>query len=177
MRKLTPKEEMFCQKYTFFLNGAVAARAAGYAASSSRVMAVKLLAREDIQERIKYLQDNIAEAMQLSKQMIIEEHRKIAFSSIAHLHKNWITLKDFEELTDDQKACIKSISTKVVKQNMGTEAEPNIVDVEYVKVELHDKQKSLELLSRMLGYDEPIKQEVKHTGMNVTFVNHAGDKD
>lgn len=176
-RKLTIKEELFCQKYTFFMNGSVAAREAGYAESSARVMASRLLARKDIKERIKYLQDNIAEAMCLSKQMIIEEHRKIAFSSIANLHKNWITLKEFEELTDEQKACIKSISTKVLKQNIGTSDEPNIIDVEYVKVELHDKQKSLELLSKMLGYDEPVKQEINHTGLNISFVNHARDQD
>jgi len=45
--------------------------------------------------------------------MVMEEHKKLAFSSIANLHNTWITRKEFEELTEDQKACISEITTQV----------------------------------------------------------------
>lgn len=34
------------------------------------------------------------------------------------------------------------------------------IEEEYVKIKLYDKQKSLDSISRMLGYDAPIKQEL-----------------
>jgi phage terminase small subunit len=106
------------------------------------------------------MQENLAETAQISALSVLKEHQKIAYSSIAHMHQTWIERTDFERLTDDQKACIKSISTKVVKQNIGSREEPEIVDVEYVKIELYDKQKSLDAINNMLGYNAPTKQEI-----------------
>jgi len=105
-----------------------------------------------LQKRIKSLKDNLAETAGISSLRVIKEHEKIAFSSIAHLHNTWLERTEFERLTDDQKACIKNISTKIVKRNICTNDEPDIVDVEYVKIELYDKQKSLDSINAMLGY-------------------------
>lgn len=169
-RKLTPREEQFCQKYTFYLSGTKAAIEAGYSAKTADSKGSQLLCKPHIRERIQYLQDNIAEAMQLSKRMVLEEHKKLAFSNMTDLYDDWMTLKDFNAIPEEKKACIKSISTKVLKQETPT---GEFIDVEWVKVELHDKQKSLEMINKMLGYDEPIKQQVEHTGLNIQFVNHG----
>lgn len=150
---LTPKEEKFCQEYILHLNQAKAARNAGYAANSSHVTGCQLLMKANIKERINYLKKNLAEATGISIIKILKEHEKIAFSSIAHLHNNWIELKDFKKLTEDQKSCIKSISTKIIKNNKGRE-------IEFVKIELYDKQKSLDSIKTMLGFDAPVRTEI-----------------
>lgn len=79
----------------------------------------------------------------------------MAFSSIAHLHNTWIKRKDFETLTEDQKACIAEIDTKVKTEweydTDTKEREP--ISVEYVRIKLYDKQKALDAISKMLGYD------------------------
>lgn len=85
----------------------------------------------------------------------MEELGKIGFSTIAHFHNTWIERKDFEKITDDQKACIKSISTKIMKKNVGTSDNPETVDVEMVKIELYDKVRALEVINKMMGYERP----------------------
>lgn len=158
--KLTAKQEKFCYEYVLHLNATKAAINAGYSRKTASVIGAENLVKPNIQTRIQYMKDNLAETAQLSALKVIQEHQKIAFSSIAHLHQTWIERTDFEKLTDDQKACIKSISTKIVKANIGTKDDPEIVDVEYVKIELYDKQKSLDAINNMLGFNAPTKQEI-----------------
>ena len=158
--KLSPKEERFCYEYVLHLNATKAAVLAGYKENSARVTGCRLLTKANIQERIKYLKDNLAETAGISALRVIKEHEKIAFSSIAHLHNTWLERTEFEMLTEDQKACIKNISTKIVKKNIGASDEPDIVDVEYVKIELYDKQKSLDSINAMLGFDAPVRTEL-----------------
>lgn len=169
-KKLTGKEERFCSEYFKDFNGARAARDVGYSVHSAREIAVKLLAKPHIKTKIAEMKANIAEVAMISPMQIINEHRKIAYSTIASLLNTWIDRKDFDELTEDDKACIKSISTKVIKQNIGTSESPNIVDVEYVKLELYDKQKSLELLAKMTGADAPTKIQLSGTGEDGAIV-------
>jgi len=72
-----------------------------------------MLTKSNILARIKELQDNLAETAGITKLRILQEHQKIAFNSIASLHNTWIKRKDFESLTEDQKAIIAEIDTKV----------------------------------------------------------------
>ena len=173
--KLTDKQERFCYEYVLHLNATKAAINAGYSEKTAYSIGFENLTKPEIQERIRRMQDNLSETAELSALRVIKEHEKIAFTSIAHLHRTWITRTDFESLTDDQKSAIKSISTKVVKTNIGSSDEPEIVDVEYVKIELFDKQKSLDAINEMLGYKAPVKQEIQSSGININFVNHASD--
>lgn len=160
MAKLTDKQEKFCYEYVLHLNATKAAINAGYSEKTAYSIGGENLKKPEIQERIRYMQDNLAETAQLSALRVLKEHEKIAYSSIAHMHQTWVERKDFEELTDDQKACIKSISTKILKKNIGTKEDPEIVDVEYVRIELYDKQKALDAINQMLGYNAPTKSEV-----------------
>lgn len=157
---LTDREERFCYEYVLHLNASKAACIAGYSERSSRVTASRLLAKTNIQARIQKMRDNLAETAQISALKVIKEHEKMAFSSMGSLHQTWIEREEFDRLSEEQKSCIKSISTKVLKRNIGTKELPEIIDVEYVKIELYDKQKSLDSLSEMLGFKAPVKQEI-----------------
>lgn len=163
-RKLTDKEERFCYQYVLLLNGAKAAIAAGYAVKSARITASKLLTKANIQERVKRLKDNLADTAEISALRVLKEYEKMAFSSIAHLHDEWIELRQFEALTEDQKSIIKSISTKTLKKNIGTKDEPELIDVEYVKIELHDKPTALKGIREMCGFDAPKEVKAELTG-------------
>lgn len=175
---MSPKQVRFCQEYVIDLNATQAAIRAGFNEKTAYSQGCRLLKNVEVQDKIKQMQNNIAETAGITALKILKEHEKIAFSSIAHMHQTWIGRKDFEALTDDQKSSIKSISTKVIKQNIGTKDDPEIVDVEYVKIELYDKQKSLDAITRMLGFDAPIKQEISTAnGLNIQFVNYSRDKN
>lgn len=156
-RKLTPKEERFCYEYLASgLNATKAALAAGYSKKTAAFIGAENLRKPKIKTRIDEMKSNLAETAGITALMIAKEHAKIAFSSIAQLHDTWITRKDFELLTDEQKACIQEISTKVMRVR---DAEGTLSDVEYVKVKMYDKQRSLESLTNLLGYNAPSKHD------------------
>lgn len=164
-RKLTPKMLLFCKAYVCNgWNATKAAIEAGYSEKVAQPIASRLLLNVIIQDRIKYVREHIEENLGINKEKIIREHMKLAFNSIAHLHNTWIERKDFEELTDAQKECIAEIST----QTRRVVQSEQLVEVEFVKIKLYDKQKALDSISKIMGYDAPIKQE--HTGINLPGV-------
>lgn len=162
--ELTAKQEKFCYEYCLDFNATQAAIRAGYSETTARSIASQLLTKLNIQNKIKAMQDNLAETAGIGKLKVLNEHIKIAYSSIAHLHNTWIDLKEFEALTDEQKACIEEISTK--KQHKtewefeGENKVPVDYTVEYIKIKLYDKQKSLDAINKMLGYDAPVKMQL-----------------
>jgi len=170
-KELNERQKTFCNEYIYDWN-ATRAYSIAYpdekTNESIRANASRLLTNDNIQAYIKEIQSDIQKQAGISRLMVINEHKKLAFSSIAHLHNKWIELKDFESLTDEQKDCIAEIDTKVLKKNLGTRDEPEIVDVEYVKIKLYDKQKSLDSISKMLGFNEPDKVE---TRQSIEYVN------
>lgn len=147
---LTDKQFRFCQEYMIDLNASGAASRAGYSQKTAKDIGCENLAKPNIQKYISELKAKTSEKLEVTHDMLTREWFKIAFSSIAHLHKTWIDRKDFEDLTDDQKECIESIDTKIVKEKRGEE----IYDVEYVKIKLYDKSKALVELGKHSGYYE-----------------------
>jgi phage terminase small subunit len=162
--KLTDKQERFCYEYCIDMNATQAAIRAGYSQDTAYSIGTENLKKPEIKERIDYMKANLAETAGISALKVIQEHAKLAFSSVADLFTGWFERTEFDLLTPEQKACIKSINTKVLKKNIGTSDEPEIVDVEYVKIECYDKQKSLDAINAMLGFNAPIKQEIKGEG-------------
>lgn len=159
--ELTEKQKVFCREYIWDFNAARAARVAGYSEDSIYNIASENLTKPEIQAYIKELQGNTAELAGISRLMIAEEFKKMAFSSIAHLHETWIDRKEFEKLTPEQKACIAEIQTQIRKTSVVREGEPEMdIETEFFKIKLYDKQKSLDSLIKMFGYSEPEKVHV-----------------
>lgn len=163
-RELTGKQKRFCEEYILDFNATRSAKVAGYSEDTASEMGYENLRKPQIQAEIKRLQDNLGETLGISKSMILLEHQKLAFSSIAHLHDTWVTRKEFNELTADQKACIQEISTK---NTFEKDATGTPVAIEYVKIKLYDKQKSLDSISKMLGYNAPEKLDHSTLGEKI----------
>lgn len=157
------RHETFCQEYLKSGNASDAYRVAyphvlkWKKPDSVTSAASRLMSNVKVAARVRELQEEQQKRCEITKDRLLSELGKIAFSSIADMHNTWIERKDFERLTPDQKASIKSISTKMMKKNIGTADAPEVVDVEYVKIELHDKLKAIERICKMLGFDEPIE--------------------
>lgn len=162
---LTMKEKTFCREYIYDWN-ATRSYIAAYPSitnyNSAGVLAHRLLRKVKVQKYIEDIQADLEKTAGISRMKILNEHMKLAFSSIADMHNTWIKRKDFESLTNDQRACIAEIDTKVKTEyeyNSETkEKEP--IAVEYIRIKLYDKQKALDSISKMLGYDAPVKTEV-----------------
>lgn len=162
--KLTIKQENFCNYFLEFGNASEAYRRA-YNTDNMKEKTVwekasELLRNDKVSARVKELRKEFSDISKITKERIIRELSNMAFSSISNMHNTWIERKEFEELSSAQKSAIKSISTKVIKKNIGTQDNPEMVDVEFVKIELYDKLKAIECLNKMLGFNEPDKIEV-----------------
>jgi len=155
---LTIKQEKFCNKYLECGNASEAYR---YAYDCSKMSdnsvwcnASQLLADTKVAQRLEYLKSHLAEASGITALQIIREHQKIAFSDATRIRNGWMSLKEFESLTDDEKACIRSVETKQTKRT--TPIGDEVID-EQVKITCYDKQKALDSIVIMLGYNAPEK--------------------
>lgn len=168
---LTVKQEKFCEEYVKLGNAKEAYKKAFKPNHKSDdvtyVKASELLRVSKIKVRVQQIKERLQDKYDIPRQKLLEELDAIAFSSIANLHNTWIERKDFEKLTDRDKASIKSISTKVLKKNIGTSDDPEIVDVEYVKIELYDKLLAMKQISTMLGYDAPKEVNLRQTIVDI----------
>lgn len=155
-KKLTNKERIFCHEYIVDWNGARAAKQAGYSEKSIYEIAHQNLIKLHIKQYINYIKNNLEEESGISKLRNLKELAKIAYSSIAHLHNTWIERKEFDSLTDDQKAAIETIETKTVTMNY----DESTKEVEYVKISLYSKQAAIQEINKMMGYNAAIKTEI-----------------
>lgn len=156
-KSLTVKQENFCNYYIESGNASEAYRRA-YSCRKMKPETVnaksyQLLNNGQITDRVKELQEEQKNKSDITKERILQELSSIAFSTIADMHNTWIERKDFDKLSKQEKSAIKSISTKTLKKNIGTSDDPEIIDVEYVKIELYDKIKAIERICKMLGFD------------------------
>lgn len=161
---LNIKQQRFCEEYIIDFNGTQAAIRAGYSEKTSYSISSENLKKPEIQQYIATLISKVSKKTEITAERVAAEFAKIAFSSIAHLHNSWIDLKDFESLTEDQKASIESIKTRR-KEITGHDGSTGIYDVE-VFIKLYDKQKALENLGKYTGEfyekDNEQKSNINH---------------
>lgn len=170
--EIKQEHKIFAQEYIYDWNASRAYKVAYPSEKSDetiRAAASRLLTNVNVHAYIEEIQKDLEKQAKISRLMVIREHQKLAFSSIAHLHNTWIERKEFGQLTEDQKSCISEIDTKILKKNIGTNDEPEIVDVEHVKIKLYDKQKALDAISKMLGYNQADKVDVTTGGEKVNI--------
>lgn len=164
---------------------------AGYKATTRRVAsaeAVRLLKKPAIQAELARLQAEAREQTGITKQRIIDELATIGFSKITDFvdWRNEITELDVEDMLDDEMRdylssqhtpskknleAIKLLRSRVLLKDAET-IDPGAVaaiaeigetnKAGQIKLKLHDKIQALAHLSRIHGYDAPVKTE--HTG-------------
>lgn len=160
---LTEKQKIFCREYIYDWNATRAAKVAGYSEETARQIASENLSKPDIQAYITEIQKDLEKVAGISRLRIVNEHLNIINTSIAHLHNTWIERKEFDKLTDAQKSSIAELSYQTrTEKDFSTNPDGDLVQIDYVKIKLYDRQKSMDSLSKMLGYNEPDK--VEHQG-------------
>jgi phage terminase small subunit len=168
-RGLTNKQKAFCREYVIDWNATrsyLIAYPCTKSSNAAGVNASRLLRTTKIQTYCEEIQKDLEKLCGISKAKVLNEHLKLAYSSIAHLHNTWIELRQFELLTKEQKDCIAEIDTKTERKYFA-EYDPDKedfikvpYDVKYIKIKLYDKQKALDSISKMLGYDAATKTEL-----------------
>jgi phage terminase small subunit len=174
-KKLTPKESLFCIYYCERFNGAQSAIRAGYSEKTARFIAAENLTKPHIIAEISRLRENfeeLAQKMGVTKAGVLAEHIKIAYNSIAAFHNTWIERKTFEEIPEEAKAAICEIDTRIEPKAVITDkGVTKTVKIEYVRVKLYDKQKALDSITKIMGWNA--EEKIAHsfiepiTGMKI----------
>jgi phage terminase small subunit len=161
--ELTQKQKIFCEEYCRNgWNATKAALFAGYSEDTAYSIGNENLSKPEIKAYVDLIKNDYEKLLGINKAKVIAEHQKIAYSSMADFRSDWITRKEFNELTPEQKACIAEIDTKIrteYEYDPDTEKKEPI-GVEYVRIKLYDKQKALESIAKLMGYDAPVKLDV-----------------
>jgi len=153
---LTDKQKRFCEEYVIDWNATRAAKVAGYSENTAQVIGSENLSKPIIKQYIEEIQKDLGKLCGVSAARNVLELKKIAYSNISDFKDGWMTEKDFDELTEDQKAALSEIQYSSKTFPGGEE---NIV-----KFKLHDKQKAIEGLNKMLGFNSPEKSEIELVG-------------
>ncbi|MEM1135727.1 MAG: terminase small subunit [Bacteroidota bacterium] len=152
---LTDKQKKFCEYYILHWNGARAVIQAGFAKSGATVEAARLLKNEKVCKYLKELRTDIESKLEVSRFRNVQELSKIAYSSVGDVFEEGYTLKDFEKLSDNAKACIKDIQVEERKSKAG------VKEIK-VRIRMYDKISAIQEINKIMGYNEPDK--IVHSG-------------
>jgi phage terminase small subunit len=151
MRRLTPKQELFCFHYFLTQNATEAMKLAGYAPKCAGSNSFQVLKKPQVQARLKEFQEEakgIEERFFEGKIMSLEE-RKVRLTEIARAR-----LPDFMELGQDgswvnigpeteRAGAIQEIHSRTEYDDDSSKA------TVHTSVKLHDPMKAIDLLNKM----------------------------
>lgn len=135
------KQDLFVKEYLKDLNGTQAYIRAGYKVKNENVAAVyasKLLRKPKVQEKIQKAMAEREKRTEITQDRVLKEIANLAFTDrtgIVNLKNNSLIIKNFDELSEEQKACISGV--KETKYG--------------IEVTFYNKEKALEMLGRHLG--------------------------
>lgn len=161
MKPLTPRRKAFLREYVKDRKGADAARRSGIAISNASQYACRTLALPEAKAFLAAFDDwNDAELI-ISAQRVLEEFSRVAANDIGTYYKRndrgIEKLKNLDELTDAQRACVKSI------------------DVLEGKIEFWDKISALDRLGKHYKLFTEISEQ-RHTFTMMGDVKVGGVK-
>jgi hypothetical protein len=150
INELNDKQKDFCREYSISWNGTMAyQKVYGVGEDVARSSAARLLANVNIQKFLNYCRSHSEETVGLTRNMVLNEYKKLALSNIKTLRNSWLTLREFDELTEDQMACIQGIEHETRTEMKAGQP----VQIDKVKIKLHNKQAALDSICRMQGYN------------------------
>lgn len=156
-KKLTPKQQRFCDEYLIDMNGTQAAIRAGYSKKTARVIGqenlLKPAVREYIDERMKEKEEKLVanqdEVMQYLTAVMRREYSEHVVVTLA---------KERSTYVPDQNGTMRKQTIK--------EEVPQVVQI---PAKLSDSNKAAELLGRAYGiYSDRVQQEID-MDLNITI--------
>jgi len=160
---LSDKQRIFCEAYIFDWNGTRAYKKAypHVKDTTAAVEASKLLRKPNVAAYIEEIQKDIFKLIGVSALRNAQELKNIAYSNLRNYHKNWMTLEDWEKVSDEDKAAISEMNF--------TTTNLNGVEKTVVKFKLHPKQPALDSLNKMLGKDGVSKIDLTTNGESLNL--------
>lgn len=168
---LTDNQIRFCKEYIFDCNGTRAYMAAYKGVkkeSTAAAAASRLLRNVKIKDYIKDLQSNLSEMSGVTPLRNLLVLKRIAYTSLADLKDDWSELKDWNELTKDQKCCLSEIVT--------IETKKGDVVTTTTKIKVHNPKDYIAEMNKMIGAYPAEKVEVTGKNGGAIVVNNIDDE-
>lgn len=153
-RPLNPQEEIFVAEYLSCFDAVKAARKAGFAKSVANVHAREWLKlggpKPQVARAIRTALQARINRLNITADVVIAELGRLGLSNMGTFFKttsDGTPFFDFEDLTENDTACIKTLTIEEFKDGRGDDAR----DVRRVKLELYDKKGPLLALAKHLG--------------------------
>lgn len=160
-KKLTPKQEAFCQEYLVDLNLTQAAIRAGYSRDTAHTTGWETIRKPEVAARIKQLREEAANGLNLTRERILQELSRIAFFDIRKIVTADGAVVPVVHMGDDEAAVISSI--EVEEADIRDDAGEVMATGRIKKIKLADKLNALNSLTRMMGYNAPDKVAMTDT--------------
>lgn len=160
-KKLTDKQEMFCNEYLVDLNATQAAIRSGYSNDTAAVIGCENLIKPNIQARIVELKAKRLKRIELSQDDVLRVWKNAISFDVRKLFNDDGSLKKLSELDDETALAISSIDYDDVRLG-------NKVVGKTTKVKTLDKLKAGDSIAKYLGMYE-IDNEQKKSETNVNF--------
>jgi len=147
LRKLTPKQEIFCLEYLKDLNATQACIRAGFKAKNADVVGPELLGKTWVKARIDELMEKRAAKINVSAEFVLNELLLLAKTDLANAYDEKGNLKPIHEIPEETRRAIAGI--KVFEEFEGFGRERHKVG-ETRELKLWSKPDALEMLGRHL---------------------------
>lgn len=148
---LNDKQIRFIDEYLIDFNATQAAIRAGYSKKTAGSQAFDLLKKPEIQQAIKAKQKESAHKLGITRERIIQECARIAFSDIRKVIDIHSGIKSLQELDDHTAAAIASVEIEALYAGRGEE---RVQIGTTQKLKFWDKNSALEKLLKHLGMDD-----------------------
>jgi phage terminase small subunit len=156
--KLTPKQSLFCKEYLVDLNGAGAARRAGYAVKHADHMALNLIQKPQVKAEIGRLMEQRAKAVNMDAQALLGRLIDEANADVADLYEDDGTLKPVRKWPAIwRKGLVAGIEFETMRAK-----DDEAPAVTITKVKLSDRVRRLELIGKHVGVGA-FKEKVEHS--------------
>lgn len=153
-KPLSPKQQRFAEEYIIDLNGAAAARRAGYSERNAADQARQNFALPKVQAAIQAAMAKRSQRTAITADRVLEELAKIGFASI----RSVVRWGDTVAVLDPEAAEVRTVSgvALVGSDKLSADEAAAIAEVSQTKdgqirVKMHDKQAALVSLGRHLG--------------------------
>ena len=174
---LNPKQQRFVEEYLIDRNATQAAIRAGYAAGSAHASGPRLLEHAGIKLAIKEANTLKAKELSVSKEMVVAELAKLAFSDIT----DFLEVREIEvpgEALDGEPRKVKYVDVFTTEgmPKIKTAAIQSIKQTkDGIEIKLHDKTRALEMIGRHLGIFE-IDNDQRKPPVMKPFTDEQFDK-
>ena len=167
--KLSVQWEQFCREYLLDFNGEKAAIRAGFSAKSARFRASKLLANDNIRQRLGELTAAKYEELDISLTRITHELACIAFFDPAGLYDEDGHLLPINQIPEHIRRAVQG--SKSYRRQVGFDKQGEPVYENTVDLKLSNKLKALDMLARYTG----LYEQGGIGGGNVYIFKHTYD--